>query len=178
MAYSSTQLTRKRSNGNRMCSCRKSLRQRRRLDNLLVIFERRRFPIRVLVVLTDAFHDGNGRVFCRRAFLTTVWKAVDLVIGVATEEERYRVTLLATLVDHSVEVADVAIIRPDRVSSPTFDGILFYVETYHLMNMLPRLTTYAPLTGATSSHSSILFSQTCSPSTSSCMSRVTEPKSV
>jgi len=124
----STQPFVNRSNGNFTCSCRQTFGQRGCLDNLLVVLECSRFPVRIPVALANTLHDGDGRVLRQCTFLATVGKAVNLVVRVAAVEERDRVTLLATLVDHPVEIADVAIVRPGLVSLPTNDGFKFCLD--------------------------------------------------
>jgi hypothetical protein len=106
-----------RSNSNCACSRRETFGHSWRIDDLLAVLERRRLSIGLSVALANALHDGDGRVFRWSAFFATVWKTVDGVIGVAAVEERNRVALFAALVDHPVEVTDITVVRPVRVSN-------------------------------------------------------------
>jgi hypothetical protein len=103
----------------------KSLRQRRSMDDLVFVLERRSLSVRVFVTLTNTFHHCDRRVLGRRAFLATIRKTVNQVIWVSAVEEWHGVPLFTRLVDDSVEVADVTIIGPVSVSLSIAMLVLF-----------------------------------------------------
>ena len=116
---------------------------------------------------------------CRFPIPTTIRKTINHIVRITTVEKRDQVALLARLVDDSMKIRDIAIIGPISLSGISKElGGRFENTTYHLINMFPKFATYAPLMGTTSSYSFVVFSQTWSPSTSSCISKVTDPKSV
>lgn len=79
------------------------------------LVERCCFAVRLSVCATNAVHDGDGGVLGSSTLLAAVRKAMDLVVRVATVEERYGVALLAALIDDPVGVADVLVVGPDYV---------------------------------------------------------------
>lgn len=146
-----------------------------------------------LVTPTNTIHNTNRWVLRRLSFLETIGQTIDHVVWVPAVEKRHRIAFFARFVDHPVKVGDISVICPlkpsargrltkDVKSLPAHEHVseVDYVCTFRWDNLRSfSMEQHANREKKlTSSHSSVSLSYTCSPSTSPCMSKVTDPKSV